>query len=969
MAKDNLTPTMHIWKPLQSDRKREKIVNTIRCNSDANDAAGNMEIISYDDFVTLFKQIMDFFPFRWQWRLFDRFQRGKLPTAIDLPTGLGKTSVMTIWLLARAFNTGLPRRLVYVVDRRAVVDQATAEAEKIRDRMQNQPECAEIAKRLGLDVDNSLPISTLRGKLADNRLWLEDPTRPAIIIGTVDMIGSRLLFSGYRSSRWIRPMQATLLAVDSIIVLDEAHLVPPFRRVLEFIACQRQQENPPFALPPLHILPLSATSRTSGEENIFGLTDEDKEDERLIPRLNATKRLIFYDIDGKLSDEMCDRAYAHDGKAVTVAIFCTGRNDAQKTAEALRKKLGNKREKDIRLLTGARRGDKRDELAESPTFKAFQGNYPEDGRTRYLVCTAAGEVGVDLDAQHAVMDLVPLERMVQRFGRVNRRGFFSSVSSIEVLLDASQFQKNKDDGSPVDLYSICDQLISLPGIDLCDWGLSPLAINKLICNCRCKSSNVLFWNLSPLAIDDMLKRLPLAKHPEVFSPEPPVPALDRAHFEAWSMTSLDQHPGRPEVAPFLRGITDDKPQTVVVWRADVTLLARLGGKKIEQAIENAPPLPAEILEEDTATLTTKLLKHIEYLCKEDESPGNLVALPLPIIVTKSDDIREIITVSKEGFKLRSGDFLSFHQKNLQQKLIEIFSYATIWLPCIFRGLDDDGLFAEKTQQSVNEPPRDSYSVLRLKVDLNTGAVDPLGQDWPDGIKPESGNREEIFRKNRWRRVFNGNLLLEDTTGDSEPGLALEYWAPPREARFIGDTDAAPIAQSLKEHQQLVEREIRRITDILLVPDWLTMLFTTAARYHDEGKKRDLWQHAMGADKEPAAIERPLAKTTNKGSGQIGGYRHEFGSVMDVLAHSDLLSLNEGHRDLVFHLIAAHHGRARPFIPTQDPDVIVPIVLEEKTLAAGLRFARLQRLWGPWGLAWLETLLRAADAMASKRSEE
>ena len=58
------------------------------------------------------------------------FRDGKLPPAVDIPTGLGKTAVMAIWLLARAAGARLPRRLVYVVDRRAVVDQATDFAER-----------------------------------------------------------------------------------------------------------------------------------------------------------------------------------------------------------------------------------------------------------------------------------------------------------------------------------------------------------------------------------------------------------------------------------------------------------------------------------------------------------------------------------------------------------------------------------------------------------------------------------------------------------------------------------------------------------------------------------------------------------------------------------------------------------------------------------------------------------------------
>ncbi|HEY3911695.1 MAG TPA: DEAD/DEAH box helicase family protein [Stellaceae bacterium] len=62
---------------------------------------------------------------------------GKIPAALDLPTGLGKTSVMAIWLIALAEQAAagavrLPWRLVYVVDRRTVVDQATEETHTIR---------------------------------------------------------------------------------------------------------------------------------------------------------------------------------------------------------------------------------------------------------------------------------------------------------------------------------------------------------------------------------------------------------------------------------------------------------------------------------------------------------------------------------------------------------------------------------------------------------------------------------------------------------------------------------------------------------------------------------------------------------------------------------------------------------------------------------------------------------------------
>ena len=77
-------------------------------------------------FDKVFKVMTGFAPLSWQTRLYgEYFQRGILPSAIDVPTGLGKTAVIALWLIARANNVPLPRRLVYVVDRRAVVDQAT----------------------------------------------------------------------------------------------------------------------------------------------------------------------------------------------------------------------------------------------------------------------------------------------------------------------------------------------------------------------------------------------------------------------------------------------------------------------------------------------------------------------------------------------------------------------------------------------------------------------------------------------------------------------------------------------------------------------------------------------------------------------------------------------------------------------------------------------------------------------------
>src|SRR5213596_688317 len=72
----------------------------------------------------------------WQKRLYvQHFEQGKLDSCsvIDIPTGLGKTMVMALWLIARAQKARVPTRLIYVIDRRTVVDQASDLARKLRD--------------------------------------------------------------------------------------------------------------------------------------------------------------------------------------------------------------------------------------------------------------------------------------------------------------------------------------------------------------------------------------------------------------------------------------------------------------------------------------------------------------------------------------------------------------------------------------------------------------------------------------------------------------------------------------------------------------------------------------------------------------------------------------------------------------------------------------------------------------------
>ena len=236
--------------------------------------------MSATDFTTAFRTLAGMTkpeeqPFPWQRNLYENwFSQGKFPDACTLPTGLGKTSVIAVWLIALANGKAVPRRLVYVVNRRTVVDQTTEEVEKYRRNLREAGLWDQLRGLSGVPLDaedSPLAVSTLRGQFADNREWSADPSRPAVISGTVDMIGSRLLFSGYGVGMKGRPLHAGFLGQDVLLVHDEAHLEPAFQNLVKAIECEQKRCK---EFRPFRVMELTATSRSKGE--VFELTPEEK---------------------------------------------------------------------------------------------------------------------------------------------------------------------------------------------------------------------------------------------------------------------------------------------------------------------------------------------------------------------------------------------------------------------------------------------------------------------------------------------------------------------------------------------------------------------------------------------------------------------------------------------------------------------------------------------------------------------
>ena len=900
-------------------------------------------------------------PFRWQMRLLRRLLDTDLPHVVDIPTGLGKTSVMALWLIALAEGARLPRRLVYVVDRRAVVDQATRFAERLRSNMPG-----ELALKLGLDAEERLPISTLRGGFADNRDWLEDPSKPAIVVGTVDMVGSRLLFEGYGVSRRMRPYHAGLLGVDTLVLLDEAHLCPPFEALLRRVESRSEGKLGPAddsdsITPPFRLVSLSATGRDASKTvpgYVFRLEAEDRQESVVEQRLSARKRLKVTELDGgrNLAESLAERA-VEIGCAAPVSrvlVCCDRRRDAVEVKGLIDKECRKRRnsgelagEHASELLVGERRVRERADLERWLDERGFLGAAGErPSAPVFLVATSAGEVGVDLNADHMVCDLVAYERMVQRLGRVNRRGGEDRRATIDVLALPPELKdkapKDVKEKAKGEHQARLDALRRLPDGDDGRHDASPGAIVEM-----------------------------KAKHPDIVraasTPAPLYPELTRPLLDAWSMTSLRHHQGRPEVAPWLRGWEDDdEPQTSVVWRRYLPHV-RAGGETnvppatVAEYFGVAPVHATERLEAASGRVLDWMLKRWGQVARRpEEHPLSIGSHEIvAIVIDRAGEHRAHLTLCRlrqlaaPARSLEKGDLRQRNRHREEWKARHLPG-ATLVVDFRLCGVRD-GMLDEKCdiEAATADADEDWRAVKDPAADGSRPLVGFLVEE-VDGGEDEEGLK--LPDRGEWRHVRTFETSF-DAGGVARSGLAVFKWPDDPSDEDSRSVLSAP--QSLHEHASQVAEHARALVQRLELPADEAEALVTAARLHDDGKAAGRWQNAMNAPRDDG---RPYAKTRGGGNPRLlEGYRHEFGSLLKA-EEQDLPSAT---RDLILHLIAAHHGYARPTISPAGCEAGPPSALESKAGDAALRFARLQKRYGPWGLAWREAILRAADQSASR----
>ena len=208
------------------------------------------------DFAAFFRAIHGHDPFPWQQALVNSLaESDEWPDVMDLPTGSGKTAALDAAVFHLALRGDSPQRaalrIVLVVDRRLVVDDAHARAEMIADLLAHpadvagggQAVVAEVAGRLRSLAGGGEPplvARRLRGGVPLEHDWARTPTQPTILCSTVDQVGSRLLFRGYGVSNRMQPVHAGLLGENSLILLDEGASVRTFPASAERCARHRR---------------------------------------------------------------------------------------------------------------------------------------------------------------------------------------------------------------------------------------------------------------------------------------------------------------------------------------------------------------------------------------------------------------------------------------------------------------------------------------------------------------------------------------------------------------------------------------------------------------------------------------------------------------------------------------------------------------------------------------------------------
>lgn len=901
------------------------------------------------------------YPFSWQEEVLDHIcEHGVWPERINAPTGSGKSSVVDIHLFANALAAvgaapRVPRRLCVTVGRRALVDSQATRADKIlgclEDALADGSGEPDILRRVAEalqsfqtrnDEKGSKPFETghIRGELSNRNLPVTDISACAIIAATPDMYGSRALFRGYGSTKAARPRETALLAMDTVMVLDEAHMNRQLLHTTQRIAeLQKREAN--LGVPTLQVVETTATPSTEDSDSTTLGVDiealDSPNDKELHRRVYSHKELVLRPIDkwdGKpgnaatvkaavdaIKDFLAHREVGKGSEvAHTVGCIVNHVRTAISIKEELAKDLA---EDEVQLLVGRMRPYDLKKL--HPDLFTTEG----DKSVKVVVATQTLEVGIDVDFADLVTELAPASSLAQRFGRVNRLGHRDD--SKVVVIEPASGDSVKKDAPPyraVDLSNAYAWLEALNGAE------NP--------------------SVNPAA---MVKNPPVQSSPERL---------------------LYQRPEWPDLLEFSR--TDENPYDepdLDLWLHDsLEAETAMGGVIVRDNLPSNTSAAMEILktsyfaprDEETFPANLKILKEIlDYQDEHGVKPRKFLYRQGEISLWQDADQGE-----ESSQTLAPGDVLildmgsipftnqgiAVTQRELPSKKDELKAVPF---------LDDDELCVAELY--VYEKCADREERFRKYLGLSPDEVAEL-------LDSQASDGQKVIASELSTEAEGGQEVIAwyaDVTDDKKSIEGSDI------AQELAPTD--PVL--LDDHQNDVAERTRQLAENLgLAPEFSEAL-ELAAKYHDEGKRDLRFQQMLGADPDADALaksgHRSVAEAyrARSRSALPRGWRHEQLSALMVAASPEKVG---EHRDLVLRIIGCSHGHGR-FSFAHDAGFL----LKEGYLPEGTDYEALKeqatrlfnvgywdnlmeqtsRTYGPYATAYLEAVERAADAQISR----
>ena len=901
-------------------------------------------------------------PFSWQEEVLDHIcEHGVWPERINAPTGSGKSSVVDIHLFANALAAvgaapRVPRRLCVTVGRRALVDsQADRAREEILDRMgkalANESDESDILRRVAEalqsfqtrnDGQGSGPfeVGHIRGELSNRALPVTDISACAIIAATPDMYGSRALFRGYGSTKAARPRETALLTMDTVMVLDEAHMNRQLLHTTQRIA-ELQKREADLGVPTLQVVETTATPSTEDSESTTLGVDiealDSPNDKELHRRVYSQKELVLRPIDkwdGKPGNaatvnaavdaikEFLAHREAGEGseEAHTIGCIVNHVRTAIAIKEALVKNKVLEKAKEVQLLVGRMRPYDLEKLqAEHSGLFTTEG----DKSVKVVVATQTLEVGIDVDFADLVTELAPASSLAQRFGRVNRLG--CRKDSKVVVIEPASGDLVKKDAPPykaVDLSNAYGWLEALNDTE------NP--------------------SVNPAA---MVKNPPVQSSPERL---------------------LYQRPEWPDLLEFSR--TDENPYDepdLDLWLHDsLAAETAMGGVIVRDNLPSNSSAAMEILK-------------TSYFAPSDREifPANLK------ILQEILDYQDEHGVKPRKFLYRQGEISLWQDAEQGDENNQALAPGDVLL------LDMGSV--PFTNQGIAVTQRELPS---KKDELK--AV-PFLDDAELYVYEKCADREEDFREYLGLSPEEVAELLDAQSADGKKRIASElsteaedgqevisWYAVVTDEESVEDSDIAqelaptdPVL--LDDHQNDVAERTRQLAENLgLAPEFSEAL-ELAAKYHDEGKRDLRFQQMLGADLQADALaksgHRSVAEAyrARSRSALPRGWRHEQLSALMVAASPEKVG---EHRDLVLRIIGCSHGHGR-FSFAHDAGFLLKegylpermdyeALKEQATRLFNVGYwdnlmEQTSRTYGPYATAYLEAVERAADAQISR----